>query len=58
MKEKHMNIAQVIYADDIASNKLPYMESLYEQAEDEVNKMQRTRQGLSNSYSPLKVNLF
>jgi hypothetical protein len=28
MKEKHMNIAQVIYAVDIAANRLPYMESL------------------------------
>ena len=54
MKEKHMNIAQVIYAVDIASNRLPYMESLYEQAKDEVNKMQQTRQGLSNDIDALE----
>jgi hypothetical protein len=33
---------------DIAIHKLPYMESLYEQIKDEVNNMQRTRQGLVN----------
>jgi hypothetical protein len=57
MKEKHMNVAQVIYADDIADNRLPYMESLYEQAKDEVNKMQRTRQGLSNDIDALKYKI-
>jgi septal ring factor EnvC (AmiA/AmiB activator) len=52
-----MNVAQVIYADDIADNRLPYMESLYEQAKDKVNKMQRTRQGLSNDIDALKYKI-
>lgn len=33
------------------------MESLYEQAKDEVNKMQRTRQGLSNDIDALKYKI-
>jgi AraC-like DNA-binding protein len=48
MKEKGMNIEQVVNAVDIAIHKLPYMEGLYKQLKDEVDKMQRTRQRLEN----------
>ncbi|HYX54595.1 MAG TPA: hypothetical protein VE818_00415 [Nitrososphaeraceae archaeon] len=40
IKEKGMSIEQVDNAVDIAANKLPYMESLYEQVEEQVDKMQ------------------
>jgi uncharacterized membrane protein len=40
-----MNIAQIVNVVDIAINKLPYMESLYKQVKDEVDKLQYARQG-------------
>jgi predicted HTH domain antitoxin len=40
IKEKGMSIEQVDNAVDIAANKLPYMESLYEQVKEQVDKMQ------------------
>ena len=43
-----MSIEQVVNAVDTAIHKLPYMENLYEQVTDQVEKMQRTRQGLAN----------
>jgi chromosome segregation ATPase len=43
-----MSIEQVVNVTDTAVNSLPHMESLYIQAKDEVNKMQRTRQQLEN----------
>jgi hypothetical protein len=46
--KRRMTIEQVVNTVDIAANKLPYMESLYGQVKDQVDKMQRTRQGLSN----------
>jgi archaellum component FlaC len=54
MKEKGMNIEQVVNAVDIAIHKLPYMEGLYKQLKDEVDKMQRTRQQLENYLHKLK----
>jgi hypothetical protein len=48
MKEKGMSIEQVVNAVEIAIHKLPYMEGLYKQLKDEVDKMQRTRQRLEN----------
>jgi septal ring factor EnvC (AmiA/AmiB activator) len=54
MKEKCMSIEQGINAVDIAVNRLPYMESLYEQVKDQVDKMQRTRQGLENDIEDRK----
>jgi hypothetical protein len=48
MKEKGMSIEQVVNAVDIAIHKLPHMENLYEQVNDEVEKMQLTRQRLAN----------
>jgi hypothetical protein len=48
VKEKGMTIDQIVNAIDIAIHKLPYMESLYKQLKDEVDKMQLTRQCLVN----------
>ena len=45
VKKKGMNIAQIVNVVDIAINKLPYMESLYKQVKDEVDKLQYARQG-------------
>jgi hypothetical protein len=39
-----MNIEQVVNITDIAIHKLPYIESLYEQVKEQVDKMQLTRQ--------------
>jgi predicted HTH domain antitoxin len=54
MKEKGMSIEQVVNAVNIAANKLPYMESLYEQVKEQVDNMQRTRQGLVNDIEARK----
>jgi DNA-binding protein YbaB len=43
-----MSIDQVINSVEIAIHKLPYMETLYRQAKDEAEKMQRTIQRLAN----------
>ncbi len=48
VKERGMSIEQVVNAVEIAIYKLPYMESLYEQAKDEVDKMQSTREETEN----------
>ncbi len=48
MKEKDMNIEQVVNAVDTAIHKLPYMENLYREAKDQAEKMQRITQGLVN----------
>ena len=52
-----MGIKQVINVVDIAIHKLPYMESLYEQVKDQVDKMQRTRQGLVNDTRALELKI-
>jgi uncharacterized protein (DUF3084 family) len=44
VKKRGMSIEKVVNAVDIAINRLPYMESLYRQAKDQVDKMQHTRQ--------------
>ena len=54
IKEKGMGIEKVVNAVEIAVNRLPYMESLYKQLKDEVDKMQRTRQQLENYLHKLK----
>jgi hypothetical protein len=54
IKKRRMSIDQVVNAVDIAIHKLPYMESLYEQVKDQVDKMQRTRQGLVNDIEARK----
>ncbi len=43
-----MSVDQVVNAIDTAIHKLPHMESLYEQAKDQAEKMQRTIQRLEN----------
>jgi hypothetical protein len=53
IKQNGMSIAQVVNAVDIDIHKLPYMESLYKQAKEEVDKMQRTRLQLDNSLHTL-----
>jgi hypothetical protein len=54
MKEKGMSVEKVVNAVAIAGDKLPYMESLYEQVKEQVDNMQRTRQYLSNDIQALK----
>jgi hypothetical protein len=46
IKKRRMSIEQVVNVVDIDIHKLPYMENLYKQLKDEVNKLQYTRQVL------------
>jgi hypothetical protein len=48
VKKKGMSIEQVVNAVDIAVNRLPHIETLYLQAEDEAEKMQHIVQRLAN----------
>jgi hypothetical protein len=48
VKKNGMSIGQVVNVVDTAIHKLPYMETLYKQLKDEVEKMQRTVQRLAN----------
>ena len=48
IKEKGMSIEQVANAVEIAIHNLPHMETLYIQAKEEAEKMQRTIQRLAN----------
>jgi hypothetical protein len=43
MEGQSMSIKQVVNAVDTAINKLPYMEGLYNQLKDELDKMQSTK---------------
>ena len=52
-----MSIAQVVNVVEIAIHKLPYMESLYKQLKDEVDKLQYLRQGLLNDIAALKYKI-
>jgi chromosome segregation ATPase len=54
IKKRRMSIEQVVNAVDIAIHKLPYMETLYRQIKDEVNKLQYTRQRLVNDIEARK----
>jgi hypothetical protein len=54
MKEKGMSVEQVVNAVEIAIHKLPYMETLYRQIKDEVDKMEHTRQVLINDIEAKK----
>jgi hypothetical protein len=54
IKEKGMSIEQVVNVVGIAIHKLPYMESLYEQVKEQVDKMQHTRQRLVNDSRALE----
>ncbi|HKG31895.1 MAG TPA: hypothetical protein VKA91_11545 [Nitrososphaeraceae archaeon] len=48
IKRRHMSIEQVVNVVEIAIHKLPYIESLYGQAKDQAEKMQRTIKRLAN----------
>jgi uncharacterized lipoprotein YehR (DUF1307 family) len=52
-----MSIEQVVNAAEIAVNRLPYMGSLYIQAKDEAEKMQRTIQRLENDIEGRKYKI-
>jgi hypothetical protein len=54
MKEKGMSIEQVVNAVYAAIHKLSYMESLYGQAKDQAENMQRTTQRLANDVATLE----
>ena len=57
MKEKGMSIEQVVNAVYAAIHKRPYIENLYEQVKEQVEKMQHTRQGLANDIEALKYKI-
>jgi hypothetical protein len=48
IKQRGMSMEKVANVVHIAANKLPHMESLYNQLKDELDKMQHTRQWLVN----------
>jgi chromosome segregation ATPase len=52
-----MSIENVVNAVDIATHKLPYMESLYGQVKDQTDRIQYIRQRLSNDIEALKYKL-
>jgi hypothetical protein len=54
MREKGMSIEQVVNALCATIHKLPYIENLYEQVKEQVQKMQRTRQGLEKDMEERK----
>ena len=49
-----MTIEQIVNVVEIAIYKLPYMETLYIQAKDQAEKMQRTIQQLANDVAALE----
>ena len=57
MTKRDMSIEKVVNAVDIAGDKLPYVENLYKQIKDEVEKLQHIRQGLLNDIDALKYKL-
>jgi predicted transcriptional regulator len=54
IEKRGMNIEKVVNAVDIAIHKLPYMETLYRQAKDQAENMQRTVQRLANDIEARK----
>ncbi|HKG70581.1 MAG TPA: hypothetical protein VKA87_01725, partial [Nitrososphaeraceae archaeon] len=54
IKKRRMSIEKVANAVDTDINRLPHMESLYKQAKDEAEKMQRTIQRLANDVAALE----
>ena len=54
IKQRGMSIEQIVNVIDIAIHKLPHMETLYRQARDEMEKMQRTLQRLVNDIRALE----
>src|SRR5919106_1624531 len=57
IKERGMTIENVVNAVEIAIHKLPYMDGLYKQVKDEVEKLQHIRQLLVNDIEELKYKL-
>src|SRR5918994_6656432 len=57
IKQRRMSIEQVVNVVDIAIHKLPYMETLYKQLKDEVDRLQYIRQGLLNDIAALKYKI-
>ena len=57
IKKRRMSIGQVVDAVEIAINKLPYMETLYKQLKDEVDKLQYIKQGLLNDIAALRYKI-
>jgi hypothetical protein len=54
VKKRGISIEKVAYAVDTDINKLPHMETLYRQAKDQAEKMQRTIQRLANHIAGLE----
>jgi DNA-binding CsgD family transcriptional regulator len=54
IKKRKMSIEQIANVIEIAIHKLPYMETLYRQIKDEVDKMEHTRQVLINDIEAKK----
>ena len=52
-----MTIEKVANSVDIAANKLPHMDILYRQVKEEVENLQRIRQGLMNYKEALKYKI-
>jgi hypothetical protein len=57
IEKRGMNIEKVVNAVEIAIHKLPYMETLYKQAKDQAENMQRTVQRLANDIAGLERKL-
>jgi hypothetical protein len=57
VKKNGISIEQVVNVVEIAIHKLPYMESLYKQAKDQAEKMQRTVQRLANGIRVLELKI-
>jgi DNA-binding CsgD family transcriptional regulator len=57
IKKRRMTIDQVVNAVDIAVNRLPHIETLYKQAKDQAENMQRTIQRLANDIEAKKYKI-
>jgi hypothetical protein len=57
IKKRHMSIEKVANVVEIAIHNLPHMETLYIQAKDQAEKMQRTIQRLANDIAGLEYKI-
>ncbi len=57
VKKKDMSIEQIVNVVEIAIHRLPHMETLYKQVEDEVNKLQYARQSIVNDIRALEYKI-
>ena len=57
IKKRGMSIEELVNVVEIAIHKLPYMENLYGQAKDQVEKMQCTLQRLANNIMALEYKI-